>query len=130
MHDGKHVVLCIDDDPDILSFLEVVLEAKGFVFLGASSAEEGLRAFKQHTPDAVIVDLMMEEVDAGMNFARELRLLRSETPIFMLSSVGDDFNRTADYSALGLAGILQKPVARETLVTLLRAALVATPASP
>ncbi len=123
MHDERRLILCIDDDPDILSFLEVVLEREGFGFLGAATAEEGLRLFKANAPDAVIVDLMMEEVDAGMNFARELRVLRSEIPIFMLSSVGDDFNLTADYSELGLAGIFQKPVSPETLAMVLRSAL-------
>jgi DNA-binding response OmpR family regulator len=123
MHDERQLILCIDDDPDILSFLEVVLEAEGFGFLGAASAEDGLQIFKTSEPAAVIVDLMMEEVDAGMNFARELRIQRSEIPIFMLSSVGDDFNLTADYSELGLAGIFQKPVSPETLATVLRSAL-------
>jgi DNA-binding response OmpR family regulator len=128
MQDGKYVILCIDDDPDILSFLQIVLEAEGFVFLGAESAEVGLRAFKESEPDAVIVDLMMEEVDAGVRFARELQILRSEVPIFMLSSVGDNFNLTADYSTLGLAGIFQKPISRETLLTVLNTTLGA-PAS-
>ena len=39
MSDNKPVILCLDDDPDILSFLEVVLEAEGFTFVGADSAE-------------------------------------------------------------------------------------------
>ncbi len=123
MHDERRLILCIDDDPDILSFLEVVLAAEGFDYLGAGSAEEGLKLFKAQGPDAVIVDLMMEEVDAGMNFARELRVLRSEVPIFMLSSVGDDFNLTADYSELGLAGVFQKPVSPEALAAVLRSVL-------
>jgi DNA-binding response OmpR family regulator len=125
MQDGKYVILCIDDDPDILSFLEIVLEAEGFVYFGADSAENGLRVFKEAHPDAVIVDLMMEEVDAGVSFTRELQILRSEVPIFMLSSVGDNFNMTADYSSLGLAGIFQKPISRDTLLAVLNATLAA-----
>ena len=57
MHDDKRLILCIDDDPDILSFLETVLQAEGFGFLGAASAEEGLQLFKSSDPAAVIVDL-------------------------------------------------------------------------
>jgi hypothetical protein len=44
-------------------------------------------------------------------------------PIYMLSSVGDDLALTADAGALGLAGILQKPVDRATLLGLLEARL-------
>lgn len=130
MKDGKHVILCVDDDPDVLSFLEIVLEAEGYEFAGAASAEEGLEIYKKVHPDLLIVDLMMEEVDAGTNFARDLRLLDNEAPIYMLSSIGDNLNITADHTALGLAGVFQKPLSKETLLAVLKAALSETaPAS-
>lgn len=119
----KPRILCVDDDPDILSYLEIVLEAEGFEFVGASSAEEGIQAFKKATPDLIILDLMMEEVDAGTRFVKDLRLMGGDVPIFMLSSVGDNLSMTADYSALGLAGIFQKPIDRQVFLNVLRAAL-------
>lgn len=123
MQDGKYVILCIDDDADILSFLEIVLEAEGYVYAGAASAEEGLKVFKEVDPDLIIVDLMMEEVDAGTGFARELQILQNRAPVFMLSSIGDNLNITTDYNSLGLAGVFQKPLAKETLLSVLRAKL-------
>ena len=123
MSDERPVVLCIDDDPDVLSFLEIVLEAEGFAFRGAASAEEGLATYKQAPPAAVIVDLMMEEVDAGTTFVRELQLLGNEAPVFMLSSVGANLSNTLDYNELGLAGVFQKPLARQYLLAVLRAKL-------
>jgi DNA-binding response OmpR family regulator len=123
MQDGKYVILCIDDDSDILSFLEIVLEAEGYVYAGAASAEEGLRVFKEVDPDLIIVDLMMEEVDAGTGFAKELQILRNRAPVFMLSSVGDNLNLMTDYTSLGLAGVFQKPLAKETLLSVLKAKL-------
>lgn len=123
MQDGKHVILCIDDDPDFLMAMRVILESNGFVMVEAGSAEEGLRAFTRCEPSAVLVDLMMEEVDAGVNFVKEIKLLGSHVPVFMLSSVGDSFNDEADYNQLGLSGILQKPVSADSLVTLLNTKL-------
>ena len=38
MTEQQPVILCLDDDPDILSFLQIVLEAEGYRFVGASSA--------------------------------------------------------------------------------------------
>ena len=76
----------------------------------AESAEDGLLRYKEVTPDLVIVDLMMEEVDAGTNFVKDVRALGNPPPIYMLSSVGDNLNLSTDYSALGLSGVLQKPV--------------------
>ena len=129
MKDGKHLILCVDDDPDILSFLEIVLEAEGYAFVGASSAEEGLSLYKEFGPDLLIVDLMMEEVDAGTNFAKELQLLDNTAPVYMLSSVGDNLNITVDYSALGLSGVFQKPLSKDTLLAVLSVALPETTAT-
>jgi len=123
MSDTRLVILCIDDDPDILSFLQIVLEAEGYAFRGAASAEEGLQNYKADRPDLVIVDLMMEEVDAGTGFVKELQLLGNTAPVFLLSSVGDDLSATIDYASLGLAGVFQKPLAKEHLLALIRARL-------
>ena len=123
MPDTKRVVLCIDDDPDILSFLQVVLEAEGYQYAGAASAEEGLRVYDECDPDLIIVDLMMEEVDAGTGFVKEIQLLGNTAPVFMLSSVGDNLSMTMDYTALGLAGVFQKPLTKELLLTVLKAKL-------
>ena len=120
MQDGKHVIMCIDDDPDIRDSLKIMLEANGYVFVDASTAEEGVAVFREAKPDVVIVDLMMEEVDAGTNFVRELKLLGCEVPIFMLSSVGDSLSSMTDTTELGLSGVLQKPVSPDALLALLR----------
>lgn len=122
----KPRILCVDDDPDILSYLQIVLEGEGYEFVGAGSAEDGLLVYKEAPPDLIILDLMMEEVDAGTEFVKDLRLLGSGVPIFLLSSVGDNLSMTADYAALGLAGIFQKPIDRPVFLNVLRAMLPAS----
>jgi DNA-binding response OmpR family regulator len=123
MQDGKHVILCVDDDPDVVVALKTVLEANGYVVLGAGSAEEGLKVYKKNQPDLIIADLMMEEVDAGTAMVKELKLLGNTAPVIMLSSVGDDLNMEVDYSQLGLAGVFQKPVDNEHLLKVLQVKL-------
>lgn len=123
MADSKPVILCIDDDPDILNFLHVVLEAEGYRYAGADTAEDGLTVYKEVSPDIVVVDLMMEEVDSGAEFARELLILGNQAPVFMLSSVGDDLSMMTDYTSLGLAGVFQKPLEREHFLSVLKTAL-------
>ena len=89
----------------------------------AATAEEGLRIYQETGPDAVVVDLMMEEVDAGTGFVKELKLLGNEAPVFLLSSVGDNLSETLDYAELGLAGVFQKPLERDRLLAILKASL-------
>ena len=120
MKDGKHVILCIDDDQDVLDALRIVLEKNDYIMKQATTGEEGIKVFKAEQPDFVIVDLMMEEVDAGRNFARDLKLLNNSAPVYMLSSVGDSLANNVDFSELGLTGVLQKPVDFNSLLSTLR----------
>ena len=123
MQDGKHVILCIDDDPDIPECLRIVLESNDYAMVDAGTAEEGLRVYKESQPDLVIVDLMMEEVDAGTNFVKEIKALGNTVPVYMLSSTGDNLAMTADTSQLGLSGVFQKPIDNNMLLQILKAKL-------
>ncbi len=123
MQDGKHVVLYIDDDQDFLDSMRVILESNQYIMVEANSAEQGLKVYKENRPDLVIVDLMMEEVDAGTRFVKELQALGNKAPIYMLSSVGDSMSMSTDYSQLGLSGVLQKPINPDGLLAILRTKL-------
>ena len=118
MQDGKHVILCIDDDEDVRIVLKTVLEAHGYVVETAATGEEGLRNYKKSPPDLVIVDLMMEEVDSGTTFVKEVKAIGGKAPMYMLSSIGDSLTLASDYSSLGLSGVLQKPIDSDRLLNI------------
>ena len=120
MRNGRYVILCIDDDQDFLDCIRLILEANGYIIEEAVSAEAGLRKYKGAAPDLVIVDLMMEEIDSGTGFVKELRLLGNTAPIYMLSSAGDQLYMTTSYSDLGLDGVFQKPIQPNTLLATLK----------
>ena len=101
----------------------MILEANDYVMEEALSAEEGLRVYKDTDPDFIIVDLMMESIEAGKNFVKELRLLENKAPVYMLSSVGDALASNIDVSELGLQGVFQKPIEPNTLLKTLQTKL-------
>jgi DNA-binding response OmpR family regulator len=123
MKDGKQLILYVDDDADLLEATRLRLENAGYAVVTASSAEQGLKAFKAQTPDVVIVDLMMEEVDSGTHLVKELKLAGNRAPVYMLSSVGDQLNQVVSYKELGLDGVFQKPVNFDVLVRTLKTKL-------
>ena len=123
MQDGKYVILAIDDDPDFLAAIRLFLEANGYIMAQAKSAEEGLNVYKKTKPDLILVDLMMEEIDAGTNFVKELKLLGNKAPIYLLSAAGDEITGITDYSHLGFAGVFQKPIKNERLLGIIKAKL-------
>ncbi len=119
----KKVILIIDDDPDIRSALRVMLESAGFVVGEAANGEEGLKAVQRIQPDAVIIDLMMENVDSGSQVAIKLKEDKYPGPMYMLSSAGYAVRYNIDARELGLAGIFQKPVDPKVLISTLKAKL-------
>ena len=123
MKDGKHVILCVDDDQDMLDATRLVLEKNGYAVAEARTAEAGLKVYRETDPDLIIVDLMMEEIDAGASLVKELQAVGNQAPIYMLSSMGDSLSLAADYSSLGLCGVFQKPLDNEQLLTILRTKL-------
>ena len=116
MQQEKNVILCVDDDQDVLEFLRVVLEGAGYQVHLAANAEQGVKVFKETRPDLIIVDLMMEEVDSGTSFVTELKANGNQAPIYLLSSAGRELSMMTDASDLGLAGVFQKPLDPERLL--------------
>ncbi len=66
---------------------------------------------------------MMEEVDAGLQFVRDVRGLDQSVPIFILSTVGNAMAHGIDSQALGVRGVLQKPIKPSDLALMVSEAL-------
>lgn len=123
---AEPLVLLVDDDPDFLIINRVYLEAAGYRVREAPSAAAGLEQALVERPDLAIVDLMMEEMDAGVWLAQQMSL-RPElagTPVVILTGVreetGFDFTlRTDEERAwLKVCEWVEKPLPRERLLAL------------
>ncbi len=120
MSERKATILYVDDDQGLLDAMRAVLESSGYAMVEARSGEEGLRVYHEQHPDFVIVDLMMEEVDAGTRLVKELKAAGNTVPVYLLSSVGDQVHLSIDPVALGLDGVFQKPLDPGVLLTTLK----------
>jgi len=123
MRNGKYVVLCIDDDRELLNSMGSILESSGYEVETAASVGEAVARYKVTSPDLVLVDLMMEEADSGFAFVRAVRGLGPTPPLYLLSAVGADLTALTEFTELGLTDVLQKPVDPATLIRLVRATL-------
>ncbi len=113
-------ILIIDDDPDIIESLRMILTSSGFVVSHAMSAQEGLAALEDFTPDLVLCDMMMESMDAGMKAAETIRKKHADLPVFLLSSIGEATAASYDMQELGFSGVFQKPVNPDHLLFMLK----------
>ena len=87
MNDDKKKILVVDDEEDILHFLELVLREKGYDVATASSGHEALTRAQLDRPDLILLDIMMPQMDGW----EVLKLLRVEAdtariPVAMLSA--------------------------------------------
>ena len=82
------IVLCIDDNEAVLECEKVFLETFGYTVLTAPSGSKGLALASSHLVDVVIVDYSMPEMN-GQQVAIEMRRLRPQAPIIMLSGAVD-----------------------------------------
>ena len=127
-------ILIVDDDLDLTSALQAILESKDYTVVTASSRAEGMEKAKAESPDLVILDVMMATWHDGFEMARELKSDpgAQKTPIIILTAVKDrtgiDFKSTAgDPTWLPVDGFLDKPVEAEDLLSKVGELLSKTP---
>ncbi len=58
-------ILCVEDDPDMIEYIRLILERAGYDVVGADGGVEGLEAMRREKPDLILLDLMMPEMDGA-----------------------------------------------------------------
>lgn len=81
----KTKILCIDDHWNGLIGRKMLLEKNGYEVLQASGGDEGLKLFRSHTVDAVVLDYQMPGMNGDV-VAAKMKRLKSTVPIMMLSA--------------------------------------------
>jgi two-component system KDP operon response regulator KdpE len=113
-------VLVVDDEPQIVRALKVVLREAGFQAVAAETANEALDLAAVRPPEAAIIDLVLPDLD-GIELTRRLREW-SEMPILVLSAVGEEEQKVRALEA-GADDYITKPFGTRELVARLHAAL-------
>jgi len=123
-------ILIVDDDPDQRLTLRLPLVNAGYAISEATSLEEGLNAVQKDKPDLIILDVMMDTMTSGFQFALTIHSNDPKsaykefhkTPIVMLTSIHSKtpmrFRPDEDY--LPVEEFLEKPVEPEVLLETVR----------
>lgn len=113
-------VLVVDDEPQLLRGLRIVLRSAGYMVETARTVLDALARVAEHPPDALVLDLALPDGD-GVGVCREVRRC-SELPILIISGVGDERDRVRALDA-GADDYLAKPFGGEELIARVRALL-------
>jgi len=118
---SKKYVLIVDDDPDLVETVAMMLESKGYEVGKAYDGVEGEESIKERRPDLLVLDVMMPRKD-GYKLCAELKAdsATRDIPIILLTAVGEAVPTTSYTHAQGMATeaeeYIPKPVDSKTLV--------------
>jgi len=120
-------ILVVDDDKDVCDLVCLLLENEGYETAFALGGRQALRSLEASTPDLVITDVVMPEVD-GFELLRALRTLAPAAKTMMMSGVGGFSPQQCRQATTRIkAGeVLRKPFTRAELLATLQRAFAAT----
>jgi len=110
-------IVVVDDDDLFRDYLVTVLTEQGYEVLSAENGNDGLKLCEKESPDLVLTDIIMPEVE-GVEVILKLREIRKDLPIIAMS--GGNMGNSSSY--LGMAGklganaVLSKPFERVALL--------------
>src|SRR5687768_10150763 len=113
-------ILVVEDEASIAEVVSLYLKRAGYHVQIASDGRKAMNAFERQSPDFVILDLMLPEVD-GLALTRWLRD-RSDVPIIMLTARREEIDRITGLE-LGADDYVVKPFSPQELVSRVRAVL-------
>jgi excisionase family DNA binding protein len=110
------LVLIVDDDERVREYVRVNLEMEGYSVREAGSADEGLGVLEEVSPDLILLDVMMPEVD-GWEMLRRVQQRHGvgAIPVVMFSGKVNE-QSAAEATALGAQGFVGKPFDPQQLI--------------
>jgi len=114
-------ILLIDDDPDLVNAVSMILESKNYKVATAFGGIEGLQKAKTENPDLIVLDVMMPDKD-GYSVCKELKSdpRLSSIPVILLTAVVSHISTTRYTQQMGLEteadDYIDKPVEPDVLV--------------
>ncbi|MEE8658011.1 Transcriptional regulatory protein ChvI [Acetobacteraceae bacterium EV16G] len=120
MTSAKHVIALVDDDRNILTSVQMTLEAEGFDVETFSDSEAALQRLLSHPISLAILDIKMPRMD-GMELLQRLRA-RSNLPVIFLSSKDEELDQLMGLR-LGADDYITKPFSQRLLLERIRALL-------
>ena len=121
MSPSQPVILLVEDEWQLAQIVKDSLETRGFKMICAADGVEGLRLFRQHKPDAIVMDVMMPNLD-GFSLTSEIRKTDKQVPIIFLTAKSQTADVVKGFESGG-NDYLKKPFSMDELIVRIRSLL-------
>ncbi|MFL7795110.1 MAG: response regulator transcription factor [Anaerolineae bacterium] len=117
MPEDKKVVVCVEDEPEMIDLVKLILGRKGFELVGAVGGREGLETVRQLKPDLVLLDLMMPDMDGWevyqkMKTDEELK----EIPVIVVTAKAQSIDKVLGLHIAKVEDYVTKPFGPQELL--------------
>lgn len=114
---AKKRILCIEDHPEMIELIRLILGRRGFEVEGAVGGREGLEVIAQSPPDLVLLDLMMPDVD-GWEVYRQIKAKDElkHVPVIVVTAKAQGIDRVLGLHIAGVDDYIAKPFGPRQLI--------------
>ena len=120
---GKFKILLVDDEPDIIEFIQYNLKKEGYQVFTAMNGRDAIKMAVKHLPDLILLDVMLPDMD-GIETCEEIRSIPTlkNTTIAFLTARTEDYSQIAGFEAGG-DDYITKPIKPRVLLSRIKALL-------
>jgi DNA-binding response OmpR family regulator len=117
MAEEKKKVVCIEDEPEMIDLVKLILGRKGFDLIGAMGGREGLEAVRRIRPDLVLLDLMMPDMD-GWEVYQQMKADEdlSNIPVIVVTAKAQSIDKVLGLHIAKVDDYVTKPFGPQELL--------------
>ena len=114
--ESKHI-LCIEDEPEMIDLIRLILGRRGFDVIGAAGGKEGLEKALQKPPDLILLDLMMPDMD-GWDVYQQMKAddLTRNIPVIVVTAKAQNIDKVLGLHIAKVDDYISKPFSPQELL--------------
>lgn len=113
---GKRI-LCIEDEPDMIDLIRIILSRRGYTIEGAGGGQDGLRKVRETKPDLVLLDLMMPDLD-GWEVYQQMKADEKtrHIPVIVVTAKAQSIDKVLGLQIAKVDDYIAKPFSPDELI--------------
>lgn len=110
-------ILCVEDEPEMIDLIRLILSRKGYKVQGATGGVEGIRLIKELHPDLVLLDLMMPDMD-GWEVYQQMKAEASlrDIPVIVVTAKAQNIDKVLGLHIAKVDDYIAKPFSPQELM--------------
>jgi two-component system, OmpR family, response regulator VicR len=117
MNDTTKHILCIEDEPEMIDLIRLILSRRGFEVVGAAGGKEGLEKVRQNPPDLILLDLMMPDMD-GWEVYQQIKAdeKTKDIPVIVVTAKAQSIDKVLGLHIAKVDDYIAKPFSPQDLL--------------